>query len=137
METITDIVRKVAEEMLNTSMQDITAEVINGWATRLGDAATCSKSSQVGNAAKMREALMEIQLLCWKVGVTMEYAVACGIIKAKSRAALAKHPRNCDLYATPKEAGEAFISESCENPCGNCTVSDECHNALIHECGIN
>ena len=50
---------------------------------------------------------------------------------------LAEPVRNCDLYATPKEAGEAFISESCENPCGNCTVSDECHNPLIHECGIN
>ena len=49
METINDIVRKVAEEMLNTSMQDITAEIINKWAVRIGDAAACEKSSQVGN----------------------------------------------------------------------------------------
>ena len=46
METINDIVRKVAEEMLNTSMQDITAEIINKWAVRIGDAAACEKSSR-------------------------------------------------------------------------------------------
>ena len=51
-------------------------------------------------------------------------------------AALATPPRNCDLFETPKEAGEAFISQECENPCGNCTVSDECNNPLVHECGI-
>jgi hypothetical protein len=61
METINDIVLKVAVEMINTSMQEITAEVINGWATRLGDAATGEKSSQVGNSAKMREALEQIE----------------------------------------------------------------------------
>ena len=65
METIDEIVREVAAEMLNTSMQDITAEVIHSWATRLGEVAvskmetttpTCKESRQVGNAAKMREA---------------------------------------------------------------------------------
>lgn len=133
METIEDIVRKVAEEMLNTSMQDITAEVINGWAIRLGDAATCSKSSQVGNTAKMRKALEGVRdwLVVHNAYVDTEREIV------KLNAALSAPPRNCDLYATPKEAGEAFISESCENPCGNCTVSDECHNPLIHECGVN
>jgi hypothetical protein len=42
----TNIVRKVAAEMMNTSMQDITAEVIYGWATLLGDAATCKKKKK-------------------------------------------------------------------------------------------
>lgn len=65
----------------------------------------------VGNAAMMREELMEIQLLCWKAGVTMEYAVACGIIKAKSRAALAAPPRNCDLFATLDDARNAFFAD--------------------------
>ena len=37
-----DIVREVAQEMLNTSMQDITAEVVYGWASRLADA--CKQS---------------------------------------------------------------------------------------------
>lgn len=59
---------------------------------------TCEKSSQVGNAAANHKALMEIQLICWKAGGAMGYAVACGIIKAKSRAALAAPPRNCDLF---------------------------------------
>lgn len=52
----TNIVREVAEEMLNTSMQEITAERIHGWATRLGQVAvaksatttpTCKESLQV------------------------------------------------------------------------------------------
>ena len=46
-----DIVREVAQEMRNTSMQEITAESINGWATRL--AAACEQSvtdcNQLGN----------------------------------------------------------------------------------------
>ena len=37
-----DIVREVAQEMLNTSMQDITAEVVYAWASRLADA--CKQS---------------------------------------------------------------------------------------------
>jgi hypothetical protein len=63
METINDIVRKVAEEMLNTSMQDITAEIIYKWAVRIGDAATCKESLQVGNAAKCKELLGEVYVL--------------------------------------------------------------------------
>ena len=59
---------------------------------------TCKESLQVGNAAKMREALMEIQLVCWKAGGTMGYDVACGIIKSKSHAALSATVRNCDRY---------------------------------------
>lgn len=59
METINDIVREVAQEMLNTSMQEITAERINEWATRL--AAACEQSvtdcNQLNNTAAMREAL--------------------------------------------------------------------------------
>ena len=48
-----DTVRDIAEEMLNTSMQDITAKVIYGWATRL---AACEQSvticNQLGNTAR-------------------------------------------------------------------------------------
>jgi hypothetical protein len=40
----------------------------------------------------------------------MSYAVACGIIKAKSRAALAAPARNCDLYETESERQAAFIA---------------------------
>lgn len=55
-------VREVAQEMLNTSMQDITAERINGWAMRL--AAACEQPvtdcNQLNNAAAMREALVQM-----------------------------------------------------------------------------
>ena len=52
----------VAQEMLNTSMQEITAERINGWATRLAAACeqTVTNCSQLGNAAAMRKALVQI-----------------------------------------------------------------------------
>lgn len=76
------------------------------------------QSEPVGNAAKMREALMKIQLVCWKAGGTMRYSVACGIIKAKSRAALSAPPRNCDKYSHD-EALRIWSSlpESKENGC--------------------
>lgn len=58
----TDTVRGIAKKMLNTSMQEITAERINEWATRL--AAACEQSvtdcNQLGNSAAMREALNAI-----------------------------------------------------------------------------
>ena len=58
-----DSVRGIAQEMLNTSMQDITAEVVYGWASRLADA--CKQSvtdcNQLGNAVAMREALEAIK----------------------------------------------------------------------------
>jgi hypothetical protein len=95
------------------------------------EAAIKREREAVGNAAKMRDALETIS----KCDISKEED--CYTLYDACEAALSAPPRNCDLYATPKEAGEAFISESCENPCGNCTVSDECHNPLIHECGIN
>ena len=49
-----DAVREVAQEMLNTSMQEITADRINGWAMRL--AAACEQSvtdcNQLGNTPR-------------------------------------------------------------------------------------
>ena len=43
--------REVAQEMLNTSMQDITAERINGWAMRLAEACeqTVTDCNQLNN----------------------------------------------------------------------------------------
>jgi hypothetical protein len=131
METINDIVRKVAEEMLNTSMQDITAEIIYGWAVRLGDAATCKDSLQVGNAAKTREALEGLmpivriylskkpapEIMTWdkkdvRKGGSIDKVV---IIKPKeayekAEAALSTPARNCDLYKTESEAYQAYLT---------------------------
>jgi hypothetical protein len=111
----TNIVRRVAAEMLNTSMQEITAEVIYVWATRLGDAATCKESRQVGNAAKMREALTKISksstyaLKYRHKG--LDYRDLQGYIEEMgedARSALSAPPRNCDLYATRSDAWVAF-----------------------------
>jgi hypothetical protein len=104
----TNIVRKVAAEMMNSSMQDITAEYIHGWATRLGDAATAKDSLQVGNAAKMREALREVAVIlnvCEKTNVSM--AATLATIAEVVKAALSAPPRNCDLY-TRDEARLAY-----------------------------
>lgn len=96
METINDIVREVAAEMLNTSMQVITAERIYGWATRLG--ATCEESLQVGNAAKMREALEKMRDFMDAMNSSQEpieygeYSWAVDTIDN----ALSAPPRNCD-----------------------------------------
>lgn len=113
----------------------------------IGREATREKSSRVGDAAKMREALERIasmgEQIDHQLGSSEETVYAfrherciAHNISEFAREALSATPRNCDLFATPKEAGEAFMSQACENPCGNCTVSDEYNNALIHECGI-
>ena len=39
--------------------------------------------------------------------------------------------RNCDVYKTKEEAEKAFLSEPCEEPCGNFTIKD-----INNECGI-
>lgn len=94
--------------------------------------ATCQDSLQVGNRLAMREALLEIaDCANDTTGCNLSY------IEYQARQALSTPPRNCDLYETPKEAGDAFVNESCETPCGDCSVSDRFHNPLIHECGIN
>lgn len=120
METLNDIVREVAAEMLNTSMQEITAERIHGWATRLG--ATCQESRQVGNAAKMREALIKI------LGLTdhlqrrfaLRKLITEVVLELEQIAenALSTPPRNCDLYSHD-EALRIWSSlpESKENGC--------------------
>ena len=39
--------------------------------------------------------------------------------------------RNCDVYRTKEEAEKAFLSEPCDEPCGNCTIKD-----INNECGV-
>ncbi len=84
--------------------------------------ATHKDSLQVGNAAANHKALMEIQLICWKAGGVMEYAVACGIIKAKSRTALAKPPRNCDIMDWRTAWAKWRTELHTQKPCGYAEV---------------
>lgn len=111
---IREAVREVAQEILNTSMQEITAERINGWATRL--AAACEQSvtdcNQLNNTAAMREALKQadvlISIATFEEGVKMDEVEK---IRAKINAALSAPPRNCDKYKTLDDARNAFFAK--------------------------
>ena len=137
-----DAVQEVAQEMLNTSMQEITAERINEWATRLAEACEqpVTDCNQLGNAAAMREALSDacyamFNFLKTQNGGYEEMAKALD----KAKAALATHPRNCDI-GTVEEQAERF-DEFCynhrsrEKGCGDCPLLDSgpcCELAWAH-----
>lgn len=114
METIDDIVREM-REFADTESQSIGRDVlrrsIQHFADRIKAAvkrereATCRESLQVGNAAKMREALKAVYE-CAKDGILTIRESAF----EKVLSALAEPPRNCDLYTIEVEAGEAFIA---------------------------
>ena len=111
-----DIVSEVAQEMLNTSMQDITAEAVYGWASRLADA--CKQSvtdcNQLGNTAKMREALEQADAVLSLISksawfIDANFSVNKAVIEAFNaiEAALDEPPRNCDV-GTAEEQAERF-----------------------------
>lgn len=163
METTNEIVRKVAEEMLNTSMQDITAEIICGWATRLGDAATCEKSSHVGNEpmtldeaiAHAEEAVNDTpcgrehkQLADWlkelreiKVGNAAKMRAALNMLLGVFDSGLVEYSDACDHSDTAQiqyvldKAGEALSA-----PARNCDRFkseydyDKLHEAFVKHC---
>ena len=82
----------------------------------------------IGNAAKLREALVQI------VALAQQDQPRFAIIST-AETALAEPPRNCDIYPTVAEARNAFVCEKCDDPCGDCTVCDDDY-ALCHPCGI-
>ena len=122
-------VRGIAQEMLNTSMQEITADRINGWASRLAEACEqpVTDCNQLNNAAKMREALSDacyamFNFLKTQNGGYEEMAKSLD----KAKAALATHPRNCDV-GTVEEQAERFDCfcynhRSREKGCGDCPL---------------
>ena len=124
-----DAVQEVAQEMLNTSMQAVTAERINGWAMRLAEACEqpVTDCNRLNNAAKMREALSDacyamFNFLKTQNGGYEEMAKALD----KAKAALATHPRNCDI-GTVEEQAERFDCfcynhRSREKGCGDCPL---------------
>ena len=125
-----DIVREVAQEMLNTSMQDITAEVVYGWASRLADA--CKQSvtdcNQLGNAVAMREALEAIKdtLDKWRLN-GVEYWQYSELFDI-ANTVLSAPPRNCDV-GTAEEQSEryekfCYAHRSREKGCGGCPLCD-------------
>ena len=125
-----DTVGGIAQEMLNTSMQDITAEVVYGWASRLADA--CKQSvtdcNQLGNTAKMREALEAIKdtLDKWRLN-GVEYWQYSELFDI-ANTVLSAPPRNCDV-GTAEEQSEryekfCYAHRSREKGCGGCPLCD-------------
>lgn len=112
METLEDILREM-REFADTESQSIGRDVlrrrIQHFADRIEAArkrereATCQESLQVGNAAKMREALKAVYE-CAKDGVlTIRESAFEKVVSA-----LAEPPRNCDLYETENETLKVF-----------------------------
>ena len=126
-------VREVAQEMLNTSMQEITAERINGWATRLAEA--CEQSvtdcNQLNNAAAMRKALVQVS----RIAVEMTRKTITGESedrKTVDRWALrlcdiacdgiSAPPRNCDVGTAEEQY--ARVRAFCERHKEDCPEND-------------
>ena len=114
-------VREVAQEMLNTSMQEITADRINGWASRLAEA--CEQSvtdcNQLGNAAKMlkalerlrERALMDLYENAFVADPSGNYKEFIKRTIKIAESVLSAPPRNCDRFATLDDARNAFFAD--------------------------
>lgn len=132
-ETIADIVAEMRKDI----SEGTGGEIARGYADRIEAAynfereAVCENSSHVGNAAAMRNALNEIQLVCYKAGITIGYDVACGIIKSKSRAAISAPPRNCDV-GTVDEQLKRFSAFCMSRKCNECQFVSSTYG----ECGV-
>ena len=134
-----DTVREVAQEMLNTSMQAVTAERINGWAMRLAEA--CEQSvtdcNRLNNAAAMREALEQIHELL-SIGGNPDTAMCIRYEAAYQMAkeALYAPLRNCDV-GTLHEQAERFhaFCKSNKQP-GDVYSCDRCKLNSIEDCEL-
>ena len=111
----------VAQEMLNTSMQEITADRINGWATRLAAACeqTVTDCNQLGNAAKLREALerlheralMDLYENAFVADTSRNYKEFIKRTIKIAESVLSAPPRNCDRFATFDDARNTFFAD--------------------------
>lgn len=80
-----------------------------------------------GNQMKIREALDEILLVCYKAGARYGYDVACGLIKAKAKNALSVPNRNCDVGTAEEQADRFYdhcLSFKQEMTCDKCPLVD-------------
>ena len=139
-----DTVRDIAEEMLNTSMQDITAKVIYGWATRLAACEqTVTDCNHLGNAAAMREALerlreralMDLYENAFVADPSGNYKEFIKRTIKIAESVLSAPPRNCDV-GTAEEQAERFKTFCHIYPlnCAGCPLKD---SGITHnECAI-
>ena len=98
----------------------------------IGREATCEKSSHLGNAAKMREALSDacyamFNFLKTQNGGYEEMAKALD----KAKAALAEPPRNCDV-GTAEEQLKRFRAFCLSRKCNECPFVSSTYG----ECGV-
>ena len=84
-----------------------------------------------GNQMKIREALEEILLICYKAGVRYGYDVACGLIKSKAKKALSEPPRNCDVDTA--EEHEVRFKRFCESHWDLNNPDSECARCPLDE----
>ena len=111
LEEMADTVRKVAIEMMNTSMQDIDASIICGWGTVLADVADHFRDpTKMMNAAEMLTALEAIRDSA-KDGSISTLPTASLVLKTCENA-LSAPPRNCDRYDTADEFMEDFADRA-------------------------
>ena len=111
----------VAQEMLNTSMQEITAEVVCGWAMRLAAACeqTVTDCNRLNNAAKMREALerlreralMDLYENAFVADPSGNYKEFIKRTIKIAESVLSAPPRNCDRFATLDDARNTFFAD--------------------------
>ena len=124
------------------------AQVCGEIGEAIGRETTREKSSQVGNAAKMREALYAITL----IDTRMLKRLLCELVEAdifdggqirntihaveKARQAIAAPPRNCDV-GTAEEQAERFHS-FCESnkQCGDVYSCECCQLNSIEDCEL-
>ena len=114
-------VREVAQEMLNTSMQAVTAERINGWAVRLAEACeqTVTDCNRLNNAAAMREALerlreralMDLYENAFVADPSGNYKEFIKRTIKIAESVLSAPPRNCDRFATLDDARNTFFAD--------------------------
>lgn len=72
---------------------------------------TTEKTSAVGNAAKMREALEDSNGLLEELALIGEWFESARGQIAENKAALSAPARNCDKYLTPKDAMLAHLDD--------------------------
>ena len=91
------------------------AQVCGEIGEMIGREATREKPSQVGNAAKMREAMSRIlgiaDHLQTRFSISRLASEEISELKQIAESALAAPPRNCDMYTTLDDARNAFFAD--------------------------
>ena len=106
------------------------------WIVNLCDESLAeSGAANAGNAAAMYKALCDIVMLTMKVGYSIHGDVACGIIASKAKHALAKPPRNCDIYPDIARAEGVFCNGGCNLDCRFKEICESGREKGSIECG--